>query len=86
MEVQVPPINAASTKESGGEFNVISTVRSFTLSTSSTALRDEWVTAIEQAISQLQSKQSTFPTKSAATESLSSEHRLGQQVSYCSPS
>lgn len=80
MEVQLPT-GSTLTKESDGEFNVISTTRSFTLSTSSTALRDEWMAALEEAISQFQSRQSTFPTKSTSgTESVASEPRLGQQV------
>lgn len=82
MELQLPPVSASTPKESGGEFNVISTTRSFTLSTSSTAMRDEWMTAIESAISQLQSRQSTFPTNSLAVESVAVVPRLGQKVSF----
>ena len=74
MEVQLP---SGETKESDGEFNVISTTRSFTLSTSSTALRDEWMVALTDAISQLQSKQSSFPS---ASDNPPGESRLGQQV------
>jgi len=81
MELQLPPVSASAPKESGGEFNVISTTRSFTLSTSSTAMRDEWMAAIQSAISQLQSRQSTFPTNSAAVESVAVVPRLGQKVS-----
>lgn len=40
------------------------------------------MTAIQSAISQLQSRQSTFPTNSSAVESVAVVPRLGQKVSF----
>lgn len=75
MEVILPPVSTA--RESTNEFSVISTARSFTLAAASEQVRDEWMSVLTEAIVELQSRQSSFPSK---TPSENSEYRLGQQV------
>ncbi|XP_057365372.1 FYVE, RhoGEF and PH domain-containing protein 5-like [Daphnia carinata] len=77
MEVHLPSVSA--TEENANEFNVISTARSFTLAASSMHARNEWMCALSEAISELQSKQSTFPSK-MPTDNGEFRLRLGQQA------
>ena len=73
MEVRLP---AAANSDT--DFNVISTARSFTLAASSVQVRDEWMSALNQAINEYQSNLSTFEI--AQNLSPSTELHFGQQV------
>lgn len=77
MEVHLPCTVA---RDFDNEFNVISTTRSFTLVSSSAQARDEWISAMTQAISEFQSKLSSFSTTKAPTATDSEFNRIGQQV------
>ena len=72
MEVQVPLV----CQDCENEFKVISTSRSFTLAACSLEDRDEWISALNEAISQYQFKQLSFnPTKTLPSQSVL---RIGQ--------
>jgi len=73
MEVRLP---AAANSDT--DFNVISTARSFTLAASSVQVRDEWMSALNQAINEYQSNLSTFEI--AQNLSPSTELHFGQQA------
>lgn len=79
MEIRLPELTTGRERRSEFNFNVISTIRSFTLSAKSAQIRDEWVMALIETISHFQSKRSSYQQQPTA-DSYETESYLGQQV------
>jgi len=82
MEIQLPEVATGRERRNEYNFNVISTIRSFTLSAKSAQIRDEWVVTLTETISQFQHKRSSYQQTTGEDNKI--EAYLGQQVPcYC---
>jgi len=78
MEIQLPEAATGRERRNEFNFNVISTIRSFTLSAKSVQIREDWMVALIETISQFESKRSSYQQATGDTNQTASY--LGQQV------
>ena len=82
MEVQLATENPGSEKRNEFNFNVISTIRSFTLSAKSAQARDEWMRVLKDTINKFQTKRSSYQPTGIQNQHQTDEVHLGQQVDF----
>ena len=78
MEVQLATENPGREKHNEFNFNIISTIRSFTLSAKTAQIREEWMKVLTDTINQFQTKRSSY--QSTGKVENQTEPSLGQQV------
>lgn len=75
MRVEIP-----HAQDFGNEFSIISTSRSFTLQANCASEREEWLTALKEAIAENAFRRSSFLTASTATFQQPQSNILGKQA------